>query len=314
MAGVKILIVLAVIIIFIQIIIFLEKYLKEKFDQSVNGIVILSISTGLWGIFILELTADQDKALGLNNWGDFLAGFFAPVLFAWIVYGISIQKKEFHNAVKEYKKTVRILEKQSEHTDIQHKNTWYDRNVYILVKYIDRVELNSISDSTSLLDFSLHINSSTIESFKSIVVDIYSIIELHKYIIIALKERIDNKDMYNHALENLESEYYLLYGKQIKASEIILLKIYLRIYLGTVLIEDIVPEDLSDEEVNERLRELKTQFKNFYKHKALIDDNKKAFLDSHRGEILLDDNLIDVMAEKLISSDLVPRLLYGEIE
>ncbi|MDC4990930.1 hypothetical protein OHW12_15600 [Acinetobacter baumannii] len=46
------------------------------------------------------------KTLKPNEWGDFLAGFFAPLVFMWLIYGYHQQGKELSLQLEEVKNSV----------------------------------------------------------------------------------------------------------------------------------------------------------------------------------------------------------------
>lgn len=50
-----------------------------------------------WGVVIVVLLITKRHLLGqmtLNEWGDFLAGFVAPVAFFWLILGYFQQGEE----------------------------------------------------------------------------------------------------------------------------------------------------------------------------------------------------------------------------
>lgn len=48
-----------------------------------------------------------------NNWGDFFAGFFAPLAFLWLGYGIFVQRAEFSKMSESINDQKKEMEKQS---------------------------------------------------------------------------------------------------------------------------------------------------------------------------------------------------------
>ncbi len=73
-----------------------------------NFIIVVLVSF-LWGIIISIIAVSNIdipetvkwfefwnyKYGEFNNWGDFFAGFFSPLAFLWLGYGIFVQRKEF---------------------------------------------------------------------------------------------------------------------------------------------------------------------------------------------------------------------------
>jgi hypothetical protein len=85
--------------------------------------------TVLWFTVIVALifvTWPDAKALELNEWGDFLAGIFAPVAFLWLIVGYNLQRHELSLNTKalevqglELQRQAAELEKQTKFQEIQ---------------------------------------------------------------------------------------------------------------------------------------------------------------------------------------------------
>jgi len=122
-------------IIFLQIKILYKKSIFKKLCVKIDSITVMLYVSGTWFLIILSLaiynllTANSDKTLELNAWGDYLAGFFAPLLFGWLVYGVLIQKSEFANALKSFGFQYDEMKAQNEQIEIQQINTWFYRNL-----------------------------------------------------------------------------------------------------------------------------------------------------------------------------------------
>lgn len=60
------------------------------------------VATCIYALFPLGLWLDylltSEKALGLNEWGDFLAGAFGPIAFMWLVIGYLQQGRELRQS------------------------------------------------------------------------------------------------------------------------------------------------------------------------------------------------------------------------
>ncbi len=264
-----------------------EKLRNEIKDDTSNKIVytkIIVLITICWFITIIMLWFNANK-LTPNNLGDFLAGTFAPILFIWVVFGILLQKQEFSNAVAEYKKSVKFLKKQSINTDIQHQNSWFDRNAEMIEKYIDAI----IKEQGPLEELNTKIIGQNIYTFRDIVSNIMNIVELDKYIHTSLSNARNGEDDFNKALDNLTIEYNILFGKNIDSSK----KIALKIYLHTYRIIENIKVDIERKNVEE--------FKNFYDLKYLITEDKEESIMSFRRveSINLDVNFVDIMNEKM---------------
>lgn len=66
--------------------------MKEK--RFCLGVVL----TAGWLIFMVVMIAISSRPTELNAWGDFFAGFFAPIAFLWLVLGYLQQGEELRNS------------------------------------------------------------------------------------------------------------------------------------------------------------------------------------------------------------------------
>lgn len=71
--------------------------MKDK--RFMLGIVL----TVLWLSFAAYLTVTQKRPTELNAWGDFFAGFFAPLAFLWLVLGYMQQGEELRHSTEALK-------------------------------------------------------------------------------------------------------------------------------------------------------------------------------------------------------------------
>ena len=267
---------ISVLIIIILLIILIKCYAKLR-DTNVSEIMLGVISLGsfIWILFIINLFLNEQKSLDLNNWGDYLAGFFAPLLFIWVVFGIHLQKKEFKNAIDEYKKSVKFLEKQSINTDVQHQNTWFDRNVEMLLKYIYdienyRVDVNN-KNTNNIEELNKQIVNVTITNFVSLIHKLPRIIKLDKYINDTLKYKIssyneqteNNSNLFITSMNELKNGYDILFEKNINACKNIFLKMMFFSYYAKIMgeLDESNKSDSNFSEINKSL--------------DLIDENKR---------------------------------------
>lgn len=72
-------------------------------------------------ILVISFNIESAKDMKLNEWGDLLAGFAAPLALLWIIIGYNLQKKElnYNNLIlekqqKELSRQVDELYKQNE--------------------------------------------------------------------------------------------------------------------------------------------------------------------------------------------------------
>lgn len=119
--------------------------------------------TFLWIFFILFLISIQKdgfdwcflvkvnyEGLTLNEWGDFSAGFIAPLALGWLAYSIYYQKKEFENVKVVFVDQQTILNEQLNQVEMQRIYMWYDRNIKKLSDNILKIENENINNNFSL--------------------------------------------------------------------------------------------------------------------------------------------------------------------
>lgn len=249
-----IVIVLLLILMFLMISNIIELHNKdheEKLEISTLVVIVVAL-TMLWLLNVYYLSYQNEysnflskhfsitvkpNGLQLNEWGDYFAGFFAPVIFLWIVIGVYIQKSEFRNAVKEYSKSIQILDKQSVNTDIQHQNEWFNRNSNILEKNINSLESLIQTDLSinSLNQFYKVMSKNSLEENDKYFPFIQEIIIHDQYIKTSLQDRKNDIETFSNALENLLYEYDILFNNDIKLLNIVLLKYILTIYYAKKL-------------------------------------------------------------------------------
>ncbi|MFX4211990.1 hypothetical protein ACOL2Y_06255 [Aliarcobacter butzleri] len=67
----------------------------------------------------IDIQTFQLKSNPFNSWGDFFAGFFAPLAFLWLGYGIYIQREEFSKMVDSINEQKNEMKKHSDEFEIQ---------------------------------------------------------------------------------------------------------------------------------------------------------------------------------------------------
>ncbi|MGJ8647362.1 MAG: hypothetical protein ACSHXJ_10715 [Marinomonas colpomeniae] len=83
---------------------------KELSEVGVKLTVIYFVS-----VIIIILFLDAKRPAELSGYGDFLAGFFSPVAFGWLVIGYLMQNRELVNQLHEYQNNLLITKSQLEH-------------------------------------------------------------------------------------------------------------------------------------------------------------------------------------------------------
>ena len=217
----------------------------NKIDR--NSFKLLFVFTFIWLVISMSLLLEDNiikdslknilvhpKHLKLNEWGDFFAGFIAPLAFIWIGFGVYYQKKEFSNLVdaynnqkKEFKKSVNVMEKQVVQIEIQKYHTWFDRNTTKITNILEEIQRTNSgkADTPQLInnDFMVITNES---KYFNIFDEIRNILKIDKYVVSTLVSK-DNSSDISETVKELKLEYDLLYSEHIKYCKAILLKVYL---------------------------------------------------------------------------------------
>jgi len=95
--------------------------------RTVLGIL-LSVAWLATAVLLLLMETDKTRAMTPNEWGDFLAGVFAPLAFLWLVLGymqqgdelrlsteaLRLQAEELRNAVDQQRELVAVSRQQVE--------------------------------------------------------------------------------------------------------------------------------------------------------------------------------------------------------
>jgi len=81
------------------------------------GFVLSALWLGAFGVILLNKWADAEN-MGLNEWGDFLAGLTAPLALMWVVIGYFLQGKELRINTEALKAQQEELRRQVEETAI----------------------------------------------------------------------------------------------------------------------------------------------------------------------------------------------------
>lgn len=217
----------------------LSKKTKDIYNKYKQFKIIIGF-TLIWIFFILYLISFQKDGfdwcflinikadgLTLNEWGDFSAGFIAPLALGWLAYSIYYQKKEFENVKEAFVDQQDILKDQVTKLEIDQLHTWFERNTSRINVLLAKIQKEKISnnDTPQLIneDFSLITQES---KYFEIFDEIRNILKIDEFILSSLIESSKNEEV-NKAIRELLIEYQLLYGEHIKFSKIILLKVYL---------------------------------------------------------------------------------------
>lgn len=92
---------------------------NKKQKSTFTIMFVITASYLILSIVILFAMFDLDdmRNLKLNEWGDFFAGFFAPLVFFWLIFGYYQQGKELQIQGQELTNLVDIQKKEIESRD-----------------------------------------------------------------------------------------------------------------------------------------------------------------------------------------------------
>ena len=249
------------------------KPIKKIFTsyKSISSILIISFC---WISFIVYLVTMQkrnegwnklislkDSGLSLNEWGDFSAGFIAPLALVWLTYSIYYQKKEFENVQKSLKDQVTELALEKYHMSFDRYTTKIE-NIILKLEDTHSGTIDDINNSFIL---------SNANTYAGLASDIKKIAVLDKNIVTLLSKQLNNP-IFEEALTTLKEQYESIYYDNLKSCKEILLKIYFLI-------------SVSDVEVKQQ--KIYDKFEKY--NKWLSKDKKdkiKELIDGEQGETL----------------------------
>lgn len=164
-----------------------------------------------------------------NNWGDFFAGFFAPLAFLWLGYGIFLQRAEFSKLSKSVSNQESHMKNQVDlimSQDLANWYTTYTTNLDLVLDEIKKTVLNEDKSYDEPASVQVLFNDKSIEQIENILL-------LNKQI---------TSYFFNHGKEHLEKitnmlkiDYEIKYKKDIEQIEILYLKIGALFYASSIL-------------------------------------------------------------------------------
>ncbi|MDN5063923.1 hypothetical protein [Aliarcobacter butzleri] len=169
--------------------------------------------------------------IGLNEWGDFLAGFFAPLLFAWLVYGVFIQKKEFANALESFQLQHKEMRGQSEQIEIQQLNTWFNRNAKT-INMLKTTIMQDVNKSIQQIAVDLEENIINHDNFFEVYDELKNLINIDIYVkeyLLELKKSNDHKT-FQKSIDEILNEYEVLFKTDTQYAKRILTLVYFFIF------------------------------------------------------------------------------------
>lgn len=168
-----------------------------------------------------------------NNWGDFFAGFFAPLAFLWLGYGIFVQREEFSKMSESIDNQKIEMEKQSTQFETQSNHmkqqidmimsqdlaNWYSKYSSNMATLYKREEGNK-----SLIDINTNFIDPT-NGLKDALTELEQIENILRY-----NSQIENyffthKDGMEKIQKMLLIDYEVIHRKTINAIKLLYLKI-----------------------------------------------------------------------------------------
>ncbi|WP_373035576.1 hypothetical protein [Sulfurimonas sp.] len=195
-------------------------------NKSLTGMIVFSI---VWISIIVFLitsyhsghdllkylnTDNFSKGLKLNEWGDFFAGFMAPLALGWLAYSIYYQKKEFENVHGSLKEQVLELEMEKSYTS-------YEQQINKIDSLIDNI--NAQMNTLSLREVNEKFTLSNPTDYLKVATNTKKIFLLNENIEKLLK-RHNSKQKSVDSLKVLEEQYKIIYAEDIEIIYKILLK------------------------------------------------------------------------------------------
>lgn len=224
-------------IIFLQLRILYKKNIIRKLCLELDGIKIMFFLSSIWIIYIVIYaiyswnTQTTTNPIGLNEWGDFLAGFFAPLLFVWLVYGVFIQKKEFANALESFQLQHKEMRGQSEQIEIQQLNTWFNRNAKT-INMLKTTIMQDVHKSIQQISVDLEENITNQDSFFEVYDELKNLINIDIYVKEYLSElkKSNNHKTFQKSIDEILNEYEVLFKTDTQYAKRILSLVYFFIF------------------------------------------------------------------------------------
>jgi hypothetical protein len=131
-----------------------EKSFLSKYGLLIG--IVLSVGYATTAVFFLWLNLKSEKALELNEVGDYLAGAFSPLAFLWLVIGYLMQSRELNFTREELKLTRLAYEENLKEvkTSVQLTKDAFDFNKKIQIRnYKELHEINQPKIVNSRLSY-----------------------------------------------------------------------------------------------------------------------------------------------------------------
>lgn len=177
---------------------------------------------------------DYCWGLKLNEWGDFFAGFMAPLALGWLAYSIYYQKKEFENVHSSLKEQVLELEMEKHYSSYEQQINKIDSLITIINSQMNTITLRELNEKFTLSD---PIN------YMKVATNIQKVFLLNKNIH-NLFERHNSEIKSVNALKMLKDQYNIIYAEDIEIVYKMLLKYYFLITISKKEIKHAKPYEV----------------------------------------------------------------------
>lgn len=237
-------------IIILQLKVLYKRDIIKKVCLEIDGFKLMSLISAIWVLFIIvyaiySYTFPIKEPIRLNEWGDFLAGFFAPLLFLWLVYGVLIQKIELATVSESSQSQTKKMQEQVAQTEIQQLNIWFNRNL----KNIQTIKLSifkvSNGDFNSIAEVAIELEKDITSTQKNYILvddkyfkiydDLKNIFDTIIYIQNYLDEQLikyEEKDTKWESINEIKNEFLVLFKHELKDLKKILSVVYFLIALN----------------------------------------------------------------------------------
>ncbi len=162
-----------------------------------------------------------------NNWGDFFAGFFSPLAFLWLGYGILIQRDEFGKLTESVDAQKEEMERQSEQFQAQTGHmakqinlimsqdlaNWYGKYSDNMSKLYN-IDLNELDEKFATINE----YRTTVEKFESLENILNYNNQIEKYFF--SEEKVEMKDI----MDMLKIDYDVMHRKKINTTKMLYVK------------------------------------------------------------------------------------------
>tara|TARA_R110001583_G_scaffold104208_1_gene251587 strand:- start:1522 stop:2220 length:699 start_codon:yes stop_codon:yes gene_type:complete len=154
----------------------------------------------LWSLVVFYFLIDDQflyngySPMPLNEIGDFLAGSFSPLAFAWLAYGYWMQNRELKNQLDEFRNSIKVQKELAKAANNESQINYANfraTNLDKIKKFTPNINLNAwISDkeNSSIINFKIINNGMEFYEITIIIASNEKPIKMSKYEVILENE------------------------------------------------------------------------------------------------------------------------------